>query len=242
MSSRKISVGSLARSSASIVDDIVRHLERLIVTGALAAGEKIPSERSLSVELGVSRPVLREALSRLEAAGLVTRRHGSGTRVTGGLPLADSLAQRLERGSDEFEHSAEFREVVEPEIARLAAARISDEQLGALREIIEGSDRDPDADHSVQLDVAFHVAVAQAAGNPLLAALAELTASWTVEARVYSHLEGDGRRISHEGHSRVLTALERRDGEAAAREMADHLRQIRAVIDRVRASESAASS
>ena len=135
MSSRKISVGSLARSSASIVDDIVRHLERLIVTGALAAGEKIPSERSLSVELGVSRPVLREALSRLEAAGLVTRRHGSGTRVTGGLPLADSLAQRLERGSDEFEHSAEFREVVEPEIARLAAARISDEQLGALREL-----------------------------------------------------------------------------------------------------------
>ncbi len=239
MASRKTPVGSLARSSGSIVDDIVRHLERLIVTGTLVAGERIPSERSLSAELGVSRPVLREALSRLEAGGLVVRRHGSGTRVTRELPLADSLARQLERGSDDFEHSAEFRQVVEPEIARLAAVRISDAQLAALREIIAGSERDPDADHSVQLDVAFHVAVAEAAGNPLLAALAELTASWTVEARVYSHLEGDGRRISHEGHSRVLTALERRDGEAAAREMADHLRQIRAVIDRVRASESA---
>ena len=239
MSSRKISVGSLARSSASIVDDIVRHLERLIVTGALAAGEKIPSERSLSVELGVSRPVLREALSRLEAAGLVTRRHGSGTRVTGGLPPAGSPAPRAGGGRGGVGHSPPFRGGGEPANAPPAAPPLSDEQLGALREIIEGSDRDPDADHSVQLDVAFHVAVAQAAGNPLLAALAELTASWTVEARDYSHLEGDGRRISHEGHSRVLAALEQRDGDAAAREMAVHLKQIRAVIDRVRASESA---
>lgn len=235
--SRSVPVGSLSRSSAGVADDVTRHIERLIVTGAFPAGEKIPSERTLAVELGVSRPALREALSRLEVAGLVVRRQGSGTRVTEEVPLADSLATRLEHAADDFEHSAEFREVVEPQIARLAAGRISVEQLDELRELIAASDRDPDPDSSVRLDVAFHVAVARAAGNPLLASLGELTASWTVEARVYSHLEGEGRRVSHEGHARVLDALERRDADAAAHEMAEHLRQIRAVIDNVRLAE-----
>ena len=227
-------MGALSRSNATIADDITRHIERLIVTGAFVAGEKIPSERLLSTELGVSRPALREALSRLEASGLVVRRHGSGTRVTDKVPMAVSLVSRLEHRAGDFEHSAEFREVVEPEIARLAAGRISAEQIHELREIIVASDSDSDPDNSVRLDVAFHVAVARAVGNPLLASLGELTASWTVEARVYSHLEGDGRRISREGHARVLAALECGDADAAAREMAAHLREIRAVIDRAR--------
>ena len=89
----------------------------------------------------------------------------------------------------------------------------------------------------MRLDVAFHGAVARAARNPLLTSLGELTASWTVEARIYSHLEGEGRRISHDGHSRILAALEARDSDAAEVAMADHLQEIRAVIDRVRPTE-----
>ncbi len=238
MASRDRPARAFARTSGSLAEDIVRHIERLIVTGGFAAGERIPAERTLANDLGVSRPALREALGRLEASGMVVRRHGSGTRVSREVPLSASLAARLERGSDEFEYAAEFREVVEPQIARLAAARIGAAELAALRELLLASSGDIDPDESVRLDVAFHVGVAQAAGNPLLATLGELTASWTVEARVYSHLQGDGRRISHEGHARVLDALENGDGDAVAEAMARHLREIRAEIDRVRLAGS----
>ena len=67
-----------------------------------------------------------------------------------------------------------------------------------------------------------------------MTSLGELTASWTVEARVYSHLQGEGRRTSHDGHARILAALEAADPDAAEAAMAGHLREIREVIDRVR--------
>lgn len=228
-------VRSLARSSASVADDIVHHIERLIVTGDFGAGDRLPAERTLANDLGVSRAALREALGRLEVAGMVARRHGSGTRVTREVPLSASLAARLERASDDFEHAAEFREAVEPQIARLAAVRITEDELEELRALLaRSSDEMVEADESVRLDVAFHGAIARASRNPLLTSLGELTASWTVETRVDSHLEGEGRRISHDGHSRILVALETGDPDAAVAAMAAHLREIRDVIDRVR--------
>lgn len=227
-------VRPLARSSASVADDIVHHIERLIVTGAYGAGHRLPAERTLAEDLGVSRAALREALGRLEVAGLVARRHGSGTRVSREVPLSASLATRLERASEDFEHAAEFREAVEPQIARLAALRITEDELGELQAILARSAAEVGADESVRLDVAFHGTVARAARNPLLTSLGELTASWTVEARVYSHLEGEGRQISHDGHSRILAALEAGDQHAAEVAMAAHLEEIRQVIDRVR--------
>ena len=230
-------VRSLARSSASVADDIVHHIERLIVTGGFGGGDRLPAERTLANDLGVSRAALREALGRLETAGLVVRRHGSGTRITREVPLSASLATRLEHAGDDFEHAAEFRAAVEPQIARLAALRITEDELEDLRALLARSAEEIPADESVRLDVAFHGAVARASGNPLLTSLGELTASWTVEARVYSHLEGEGRRISHDGHSRILAALESGDAVAAQLAMATHLQEISDVIDRVRLAE-----
>lgn len=230
------SSAALARTGATVADDIVRHVERLIVTGTLGGGDRLPAERTLAQDLGVSRAALREALGRLEAAGLVVRRHGSGSRVSREVPLSATLAARLAHADDDddAEHSAEFREVVEPQIARLAAGRITADECAGLRELLVEPTEDDDPDQSIRRDVAFHVAVARASGNPLLSALGELTASWTVEARVHSHLEDEGRRISHDGHVRVLEALEARDGDAAAAAMATHLAQIRLVIEQVR--------
>ncbi len=221
----------LARTGATVADDVVRHVERLIITGALASGDRLPAERTLAQDLGVSRAALREALGRLEASGLVVRRHGSGSRVSREVPLSATLAARLAHAEDDLDHSAEFREAIEPQIARLAAARITGEECARLRELLSPpADEDDDPDQSIRRDVAFHVAVARASGNPLLSALGELTASWTVEGRVYSHLEDEGRRISHDGHTRVLDALEAGDGDAAAAAMATHLAEIRAII------------
>ncbi|MGC5224564.1 FadR/GntR family transcriptional regulator [Micromonospora sp. DT81.3] len=235
--SERMVLGPLPRTHSLIADDIVRHLERLIVTGELASGVSLPPERTLARELGISRNALREALTRLEGLGLLERRQGSANRVSRTIPLTVTLAARLQGVAAEFEHSAEFRAVIEPRIARLAADRIDSAQLAALSDLLERSSRATDADLSASLDIGFHTAIAQATANPLLATLGELTASWTVEARVFSHLEGEGRRLSHAGHARILAALAAHDAEAADYAMRIHLSEIRDVIERVRSSD-----
>lgn len=225
------SLGPLPRTHALIADDISRHIERLIVTGELAPGSSLPPERVLAQTLGVSRNALREALTRLAGRGLIDRRQGSANRIPRTVPLTAALAGRMDGVSAEFRNAAEFRAVIEPQLVRLAAARVDTAQLDALSELLD-SGGDDDAEVSAALDIAFHTAVAQATGNPLLAALGELTASWTVAARVYSHLDADGRRLSHDGHSRILAALVARDPDAAEYAMRIHLAEIRQLIER----------
>lgn len=237
--STDMTLGPLQRTHALIADDIVGYLERLIVTGAIAPGVALPPERTLARDLGVSRNALREALTRLDSLGLVDRRQGSANRVAPSIPLSAALAARLQDAGEEFAHSAEFRAEIEPRIARLAASRIDDPQLAALGDVLSRSARETDPDLSASLDIDFHTAIARATGNPLLATLGELTASWTVEARVYSHLADEHRRLSHAGHARILAALGAHDAEAADYAMRIHLSEIREVIERVRAADPA---
>ncbi len=227
--------GPISRSHHLVADDIVRHLERLIVTGELEPGAFLPPERALARELGVSRNALREALTQLDVLGLIQRRRGSGNRVSRTIPLTATLATRLQDVPADFDHSAEFRALIEPQVVRLAARRIDNAQLDALTDILEQAHHEMDPDQSASLDISFHTAIARATGNPLLATLGELTASWTVEARVYSHLEGEGRRLSHAGHARILESLTARDPEAADYAMRIHLAEVKEVIERVRA-------
>ena len=231
-------MGPLQRTHALVADDIVGHLERLILTGALAPGATLPPERTLARGLGVSRNALREALTRLDGLGLVERKQGSANRVSSTIPLASALASGLDGVAAEFQHSAEFRAEIEPRIARLAALRIDQQQLTALRDLLDRSARETDSEQSAGLDIGFHTAIAHATANPLLATLGELTASWTVKARVHSHLDAEGRRLSHAGHTRILAALTAHDAEAADYAMRIHLSEIRDVIDRVRSAES----
>lgn len=233
--SDRVPLGPLERGRGSVREEILHHLERLIVTGVLRPGDKLATERALATELGVSRSALREALLRLEAAGLVERRQGSGTRVSPRAPLTAVLASYLrgEGDSAQIAASAEFRTVVEPQIARLAASRIVDDQIADIATLLEESAHSLDADRSVNLDVRFHVAIAAASRNPLLTSLSELTVSWTVEARVYSHLQEEGRRLSHEGHTRILKALRARNADAAEAAMRVHLDEISELIERV---------
>lgn len=227
-------LGPLPRTHALVADDIARHLERLIVAGDLPAGASLPPERALAQTLGVSRNALREALTSLSGLGLVERRQGSGTRVSETVPLAATLTGRMRDVTAELRNAAEFRVVIEPQLARLAAQRIEAHQLVLLRALLvteADADVPHDAEESVRRDISFHTALAGATGNSLLAALGELTASWTLEARLYSHLDADGRRLSHDGHARILAAVADRDPDAAEDAMRRHLTEIRDLVD-----------
>lgn len=223
----------LERSGGSLRDTIVARLRALIVAGVLKPGERLPTERDLAAQLSVSRSAIREALLALESAGLIERRQGSGTRVSTRLPLSTVLDSFEADDARTIAASAEFRTVVEPQVARLAAARIDAVELEALADLLAQSGQARDIEQSVRLDIAFHAAIAAATRNPLLTSLSSLTVSWTVEARISSHLNEEGRRISHNGHSRLLRALNGRNGDAAEAAMRVHLDEIADLVARL---------
>lgn len=120
-------------------DLIARHIERLILEGALHPGEALLPERELAERLGTSRPTLREALKRLEDQGLLVNEHGRGTRVASlGLasatdPLIALIARHEELGDDYLE----FRSIVESAAAAMAAERASPVDLERIRACID---------------------------------------------------------------------------------------------------------
>lgn len=225
----------LERHGGSVHEEIVARLRALILAGVLKPGDRLATERELAEQLVVSRSAVREALLRLQTAGLVERRQGSGTRVSARVPISAALASwRDDDDSATIAAASEFRTVVEPQIARLAATRIDHAELEALTAVVAESSTVRDGERSVQLDIAFHAAVAAATRNPLLASLSELTVSWTLEARLFSHVAVDGRRLSHEGHARILRALRAANPDAAEAAMRVHLDEIADLAQRVR--------
>ncbi len=164
----------------SLVDVFVRRFEELILSGKISMGQKLPSERELALQLGVSRPVVHEGLLDLEAKGLVTLIPRVGTVVNdyrreGSLTLLNSLVNyhqgRLEKGI--LESLLRMRALFELETARLAAQNRSEEQLEEFKALLgeEQKVNRMEIERITDLDFRFHLLVAVASGNviyPLL--------------------------------------------------------------------------
>jgi GntR family transcriptional repressor for pyruvate dehydrogenase complex len=163
----------IARSS--IVDAVVERIRGEILSGRLAAGSRLPSERELSLALGINRLTLRAALARLEAMGLVLTRHGAGTivaswRERAGLDALGALARGLPKDDpargELLAAILEVRRVLAAEAVALAARRATAEDIAGMRAIAEAQRHnlhDPVA--MARGDVAFQRAVVRAAGN-----------------------------------------------------------------------------
>lgn len=166
-------LGPVARSS--VVDAVADRLRNEILAGRLAAGSRLPSERELSLALGVNRLTLRAALARLEAMGLVTTRHGSGTEVASWRERAGLEALPMVMGSLDPDEPAwlelltsmlEVRRVLATEAVALAAVRHSDADIASMRAIAaEQRTRLHDAQAYARGDFAFQRAVVRAARN-----------------------------------------------------------------------------
>lgn len=161
-------------------DVFISRFERMILSGEIGMGQKLPSERELAARLGVSRPVVHEGLMELAAKGLVTMKPRAGAVVNdyrrhGSLPLISSLLEYGEGRLDRrlMDSIIELRELLECRFARLAANHRTEEHLEELRAVVERErSLDPSAtDDVVSLDFEFHLLVALATGNlvfPLL--------------------------------------------------------------------------
>ncbi len=212
-------------STVDRVTDLVHLLERDILSGKLAPGHRLPSERELSIEHGVSRSVVREALGHLESLGLLSRVHGSGTRVErpDGRQATAGYQRFLQLAELRPQDLGEVRLPLETAIAALAAERRADEHLARLEktQAALGNPRGSLESHA-KADLEFHATVAAATGNPLFQLILEPIQQLLIESRRRT-LGRYGAELAHEHHARILAAVRDRDSKAAADAMRFHI-------------------
>lgn len=226
---RPVSVPPLNRRSRSVGSEVAAHIEQMIVSGELSAGDRLPAERELASSLGVSRTSLREAMFELERKQLVVRQQGRGSIVAAPPAAAAELFGGLSGLDAELGNAVELRDIVEPRIAQFAALRAVESNLLSLSRVLGDSDENLAVAESIRLDVEFHTLLAHAAQNPLLVALCAMTTSWTERTRELSHKTQLGRRISIQGHHAIYDAVAARDGAGACAAMEQHLRDVREI-------------
>lgn len=213
---------------SKLYQGIVEQIETLLEKGQLRPGDQLPPERALADQFQVSRASVREALRTLELLGIVETRAGGGTFVRRVAPddLARPLQTLIARGHT-LQDVIEFRGVVEPAIAALAATRVTPEQLDELRDILVAQQAkvaagEPYADE----DTRFHELIGDAAANELLTTM--LGVIWDVlrTSREQWLLTNARAHASLEAHHRVYDALARHDAEAARQASAEHIRAV----------------
>ena len=217
--------------TSRLYEQIVQQIEESILAGRLKPADQLPTERELAQQFGVSRTAVREAVKTLAEKGLVESHSGRGTFVTSG--TSHSMRQSLDsffKSGDlkDPNYLIELRGIIEPEVTILAAQRIEEQQLAMMREavaVMDRSMRNPDA--YIEADLDFHLALAEAAGNPLVLSLLDSIVGVLREQRlgIFGVKGGPDRGQIH--HKRILDAIEQRDPAKAHEAMRAHLQQIR---------------
>lgn len=217
---------------------VVNELGRRIIGGDYPPGTALPVEEALCTALGVSRTALREAIKVLAAKGLVEARPRVGTRVRPregwNLLDPDVLAWRcaMPPDPDFLMQLAEMREIFEPAAAALAARHGTAEQLAVIRSACDAMGAARDVTAWVRADLAFHDAVLQATGNPLLSPLAAMIGSALESLLGLTARSAENFNASLAEHQAVLEAIERRDDAGAHARMAGLLGDTRALMGR----------
>src|SRR6202167_4573033 len=219
-----------AVKTSRLYEQIVQQVEDSILKGQLKPGDQLPAERDLAQRFGVSRTAVREGVKTLREKGLVEAYSGRGTFVTNGTSFAVRQSLDLMIRTNKQEGSVNLsglRLVLEPEIAGLAAEHMEEQLLTTMREAVAEMDRnlhDPDA--YVEADLDFHLALAEAADNPLILSLLDSIVGLLREqrSRIFNVDGGPERGQFH--HKRILAAIDQRDSEAAREAMRAHLKQV----------------
>lgn len=213
--------------SRRLYQQIADQIRDLIDRGGFEPGTRLPPERDLATQLGVSRPSLREALIALDVEGRVEVRGGSGVYVSAALPGTPS--SRTAAMGDSPSQLMEARSVIEGEIVTLACARAAPEPLARLREILKGMGAAIDRRRArVDLDRQFHLTLAEMSGNAVLSRLVEELFDERhspISAKMRSRFESTRTwKAALKEHEAILQAVEARDPIAAQAAMRAHLK------------------
>lgn len=232
-----VQVGQPLAREVGLADRVVAHITAQLLDGTLPRGTRVPPERVLAEQFGVSRTVIREAVRTLVSKGLMETRGGSGTyvRAPDAAMAAESMSLllRLNHANTPipYEKIHEVRRMLEVEIAALAAKRATPEAIATLEAEIErlrGARHDREA--FVSSDVAFHAALAAATGNELFPVLLNSIADVMAEVRFLGFTVPGGFESAVTFHERLLAAVRAGDAPAAVRAMKEHLRDSERVL------------
>ncbi|SAL57258.1 FadR/GntR family transcriptional regulator [Caballeronia humi] len=213
----------------ALSDTVAQQLQKQIEKGSFAKSGKLPTEAVLAQEFGVSRTVIREAISRLKNEGMVEPRQGSGVFVVeraGIRPLRIDYAQAVEPGS--VVHILALRRAIEAEVASEAAMRRTDAHMAAIDAALAKIEAAvADGEDGVAEDVAFHRAIANATGNPYflktLTFLNQYLEAGTIVTRRNEALREDFSRQVREEHAAIAAAIRAGDPMAARNAAQTHL-------------------
>ncbi|MGH3276329.1 MAG: FadR/GntR family transcriptional regulator [Streptosporangiaceae bacterium] len=220
---------------------VLDQIRTALALGRFRVGDILPRERDLAEMLQVSRPPVREALAVLASEGVIEIRRGrNGGLFVTGRPLDEASKLRLLRENRErLREIFEYRIVIESAAARYAAERRSRSELAELRALVAEMQRLSDLDSEqadprligdfFAADNEFHIGIARASRNDWLAkaTLAVRIEMFRPVGSIFDHLEPEANHL----HEQILTAIGDRDGEGAARWMADHIAETRASIE-----------
>jgi GntR family transcriptional repressor for pyruvate dehydrogenase complex len=221
---------------ARLSQQVMAEICRMIRETRLEAGDRLPGERELADQLGVSRAPVREALRALEIAGLVEARQGGGTYVRDVLSLGldAPLALALQASSDTLGDLWEVRIVFEPEIAARAAVRASDDDLSALTKNLEAfraiwAEEVSNAE-VIRIDREFHAGIARASHNRVSVRVIEMINQLLHEGRRHFATSPERRQLTLHRHAEILESLAARDAQTARERMLLHLLEVEAFI------------
>ena len=217
--------------SERLYEQIVQQIEQRIIAGELKVGDQLPAERELAEQFNVSRTAVREAIKALREKGLAEILVGRGTFITNGTSnvVRHTLDLLMKFDSSKgFMNMVEVREILEPEIAALAATRITDEYIAAMQEALDKMDATIDnVEEFVEADLDFHLALAEATQNPIIPALLDPIIDLLREQRILTTLVKGVAQHGQSNHKIIIEAVKNHDPQAAREAMRHHLEQIR---------------
>lgn len=229
-----------------IPDAIAHELETRILEGSLKPGNRLPAERELAIELGVSRPSLREAIKKLVSRDLLVSRHGGGTYVTDrlGATFSDPWQQLLDQHPLLQDDVLEFRYLLEASAAELAAQRATAGDLLRLERAfarVDAAYLGDDRSAQVAADVAFHLTIAESAHNALfghlMASILRLLHEHVRRSLSEMAVGAETARQLMTQHRAIYAAIVAREPDAARQAAQTHIRYVQQRLDEAARSE-----
>jgi DNA-binding FadR family transcriptional regulator len=217
--------------SRRLYQQVAERIRKRIHSGAMAAGDRLPAEKELAQQLGVSRPTVREALIALEIAGLIEIRTGSGSYICNSNKVVPAT---LDVGPSPLE-LLHARLLIEGEVAAEAAIRATERDLDAIEGTVEDMRRIIESgDHAHAADRNFHVLIATASRNRVLAELVSNLWQGMFSPIFYKLSERTG-LLANQGralaeHKAILAALQTHDAIGARAAMRCHLKSVEKVL------------
>jgi GntR family transcriptional repressor for pyruvate dehydrogenase complex len=203
----------------ALTDEAIDKIKRMITSGELGPGDRLPREADLAERLGLSRNSLREAVRALSMIRVLDVRQGDGTYVTSLDPglLLDALSFVVDfHRDDTVLEFLEVRRILEPAATALAAQRMSDADLAKLQILLDELSTAPTMEALVANDLEFHRQIAAGAGNTVLCSLIDGLSGPTTRARIWRGLTQEGAvEKTREQHQAIHDALSAREPELA---------------------------